>query len=110
MDWLKVFASFQSPMTPAALAARFAPPLSAQLNEDTLFISHEGIDLSITECGKNEYLLRGEACDMLTLQAHLLPLLKDVAESMQLDIFEEDGRLLKRISQGDAEYSSGRPT
>lgn len=108
MEWLKVFASFQSPLAPAALAARFAPPLSAQLDEETLFVSHENIDLSITECGNNEYLLRGEACDMPTLQAHLIPILKEAAESMQVDIFEEDGRLLKRITHIDAEYS-GKP-
>lgn len=98
MEWLKLFASFQSRLALPALCAQFRPPLSVQLDAEVLIITHDGVDINIIECSTGEYLLRGEVADIAILQTHIVPSLKDVAQSLQMDVFEEDGRLLKRIT------------
>lgn len=98
MESLKVFASIQSDLSLSAIARHFATPLSADLGEDALHITSDQVQMSIVECSVREFLLRGEVEDLDYLEQHIVPAIKTFAQTLHMDIFEEDGRLLKRLN------------
>lgn len=98
MEWLKVFASLESHLELPMLLAQLNPPFSTQQDDETLLVDHPGIEIMIIKCGAGQYLIRGEVVDIATLHAHVTPFLERVAQSLQMDVFEEDGRLLQRFT------------
>ena len=105
METLKLFAAYQ---TTLPLAAQ-APLLRDQGwcthgDADSLACQHTGVALQLEHSGGDEFLLRGELeRDQYTKANATAPLafLRNCAEPFQLDIFEEDGRLVRRISSSD---------
>lgn len=95
-DWLKVFASFQSKRSLQELQLLMSGQTA--MEEDTLVVNGARLSLAIMACGADEFLVRGEAADIKSLESDLLAALKQEMEVLQMDIFEEDGRLLKRIT------------
>lgn len=69
------------------------------MEEETLTLSGARIDVLILTVGEGEFLARGEVADMRVLQEAPLTNLRDKINALQMDVFEEDGRLLKRITQ-----------
>jgi hypothetical protein len=66
-------------------------------SDDTLSLSADGIDFEMIESCPGEFLLRGNVDDLGGLQL-ILNVLKDQFKHLQIDLFEEDGRLVKRIT------------
>lgn len=98
MESLRVFASIQCDLSLNAIARHFTTPLSTDLNEDALHLSSDQLRMSIVECSVGEFLMRGEVEDFAYLEQHVLASIKAFTQDLHMDIFEEDGRLLKRLS------------
>jgi hypothetical protein len=97
MGDLRVFATIESPMSLELIALQFQPPLTVKISEQILYIDHEPLHLTIMESAAGEFLLRGELNDLAFLQEHVITPLTRAAPTLHMDIFEEDGRLIKKI-------------
>lgn len=97
MDFLKVFATFDSRLSLSSMEPLFATPLFSQVSDETLYISSDDVELTIEEYSAGEFLLRGEVRDITFLERYVTPPLAPVIQRLQMDVFEEDGRLCKRI-------------
>lgn len=95
---LKLFVSFESPLSLKSIALHFGTTVAVTFDEDSLQLSGDSLNGSLYECSAGEYLIRGEVDDLPSLERQVLPLLKSLSQVYQVDVFEEDGRLIKRIT------------
>lgn len=96
-DNLRIFASFSTALSLDAICSKLNSKLTVRLKHDHCSLRAEGIDLQLSECGPREFLMRGEAESVNQLQDLLIAQLHNISDDLHMDIFEEDGRLVKRI-------------
>lgn len=105
METLKLFATYQTTLPLAAQAQLLRDQGWRTAGDDnSLTCQHTGATLQLEHSGGDEFLLRGELeRDQYTKANATAPLafLRNCAEPFQLDIFEEDGRLVRRVSSSD---------
>jgi hypothetical protein len=105
MDMLRLFATYETTLSLAAQAETLHKlGWHASGGENSLECKNTGMTLQLEHSGDDLFLLRGELeRDRYTNDgaAPLLAFLRDGAAQFQLDIFEEDGRLIRRISSAD---------
>jgi hypothetical protein len=105
METLKLFATYTTDLPLAAQAKRLRDQGWRTVADDnSLACQHTGVTLRLEQSGSDEFLLRGELeRDQYTETNAAAPLafLRECAEPFQLDIFEEDGRLVRRMSSCD---------
>lgn len=103
MEMLKVFATYETPLPLTAQATRLRDQgWQITALTDSLKCLNGNLRLQLEPSGEDFHLLRGEATQYPSADIDaLLTFLRGCADPFQLDIFEEDGRLIRRISSAD---------
>lgn len=103
MDTLKLFATYETPLTLAVQAKKLrAQGWDTHGDDNTLNCLQPGLTLQLELSGDHLFLLRGELDQFPNAATDaLLAFLRHCAEQFQVDIFEEDGRLVRRVSSND---------
>lgn len=100
MEMLKLFATYETTLSLAEQAKWLRErdwPIDA--NGDGLVCNTDNLRLQLEPSGDPVFLLRGEVAQHPSGETDaLLTFLHACAELFQLDIFEEDGRLIRRLS------------
>lgn len=104
MDPLKVFAMLETTLSVDDLSRQFrSAGWHTHVNTDALQANYHENSIRLESSGDQTWLLRGELAfhsDPLLAATPLLNALQLDAIEYQLDVFEEDGRLLRRWQQG----------
>lgn len=96
MDWLRVLGSLTTSDSGAFVDA-IEDTLSVHTTDEGIHLCSRSINLTLGESAAGEYLLRGETETLSEFERDvLLPLWPHIS-SAQIDVFEEDGRLVKRL-------------
>lgn len=105
MDQLKLFATYETAL-PLAAQAETLHRLGwrAAGDDNNLACHNTGVTLQLEHSGEGVFLLRGELeRDQYSRdEANIvLAFLRGCDAQFQLDVFEEDGRLIRRLSSAD---------
>lgn len=96
MDWLRVLGSLTTNDS-RALVTAISDTLSVHTTAEGARLCSNTISLTLSESAAGEYLLRGEVESLSEFERDvLLPVWPQIS-SAQIDVFEEDGRLVKRL-------------
>jgi len=104
MEPLRLFATYET-LTPLPAQAEHlrGRGWSAIPQNEGLICRQGGVQLRLESSGGDLYLLRGEVdcVEKDAAMALLADFLRTIAQVFQVDVFEEDGRLVRRISSTD---------
>lgn len=105
MESLKLFATYETTLTIALQAEKLSSAgWRTADSEHALECHQDGAALRLEQSGDDLFLLRGDLSrEQYTDKGvdAVLGFLHNCAAQFQLDVFEEDGRLTRRISSAD---------
>ncbi len=105
MESLRLFATYETALPMASQAEKLNDAGWRTVgNEHSLECQQDGASLRLEQSGDGLFLLRGELEREQYANAEtpsVLTLLRSCATQFQLDVFEEDGRLIRRFSSSD---------
>jgi hypothetical protein len=97
MDPLKIFATLESSLTADQLLAHLRT-CGWSGNEHAYSLHRADCWLQLEYSGDGLYSIHGEISRTDDLEKQLQPLIEDLRQGhLHLDVFEEDGRLVKRV-------------
>lgn len=97
MEPLKIFATLETPLSPSQLTSQFRAQ-GWRIDKNSAVMRKLTWSLSLEKSDGNLYLLNGHLADPENLHESLQQLVAALSQTHYcIDLFEEDGRLVRRV-------------